>query len=154
MDPTLPAPAPAEPGNICNQPFPPEVDDADLSKAKGILRTGAALATALCFATWLFTACGKHIGWLSWLFRSTLIWSIAAVAWIGVENAGRKIEKEIGRVRFNLINKRAAVHSPPTPESVEWLNAIVKLVWGLVNPDMFIPIADVSRELSYCFQLY
>ncbi|GJE96327.1 C2 domain-containing protein [Phanerochaete sordida] len=147
MHPSFPAPAPAEPGNICNQPFPPEIDEADLSKVRNILRMGALVTTGLCFVTWLFTACGKHIGWFAWFFRSTLVWSIAAVVWIGVENAVRKLEKEIERVRLNLLKKRAEVNSPPTPESVEWMNAIIKLVWGLVNPDMFIPIVDMVEDV-------
>jgi hypothetical protein len=147
VDPRLPAPNPAEPGNICNQPFPPEVDEADITHAKNILRTGAVIATVLCFFTWIFTACGKHISWFNWFFRSTLIWSTAAIVWIGVENAGRKVEKEVERVRLNLLKKRAEVHSPPTPESVEWMNAILRVVWGLVNPDMFVPVVDVSQTL-------
>ena len=51
--------------------------------------------TGLCFLAWIFTACGKHIGWFAWFVRSTLVWSIAAVVWIGVENAVRKLEKEV-----------------------------------------------------------
>lgn len=149
QDPRLPAPVASDVGNICVQPFPPEVDAADLSHAKSILRTGAIVTTILCFFTWIFAACGKHIGWISWFTRSTLIWGTAAVVWIGVENAVRKVEKEVERVRMNLLKKRAEVNSPPTPESTEWLNALLKLVWGLVNPDMFVPIVDVSPSLIY-----
>ena len=39
--------------------------------------------------------------------------------------------------------------SPPTPESVEWLNALVKVVWGLVNPEMFVPYVDVSVVFAF-----
>lgn len=28
------------------------------------------------------------------------------------------------------------------PESVEWLNTAVGLIWGLINPDMFAAVAD------------
>ncbi|EPQ58830.1 hypothetical protein GLOTRDRAFT_54343 [Gloeophyllum trabeum ATCC 11539] len=42
---------------------------------------------------------------------------------------------------------RGETYSPPTPESVEWLNAVLKLVWGLVNPDMFIPICDMVEDI-------
>lgn len=37
------------------------------------------------------------------------------------------------------------------PESVEWLNTALGLVWGLINPDMFAAVADtleVSITLS------
>ncbi|THV04226.1 hypothetical protein K435DRAFT_835469 [Dendrothele bispora CBS 962.96] len=33
------------------------------------------------------------------------------------------------------------------PESVEWLNAFVKTIWGLVNPDMFVPMADMVEDI-------
>ena len=48
------------------------------------------------------------------------------------------------RVRWETEKRRGEEFSPPTPESVEWLNALLKLVWGLINPDMFVPIVDVS----------
>lgn len=28
------------------------------------------------------------------------------------------------------------------PESVEWMNTMIGLVWGLINPDMFVAMAD------------
>ncbi|KKY18537.1 putative meiotically up-regulated protein [Phaeomoniella chlamydospora] len=33
------------------------------------------------------------------------------------------------------------------PESVEWMNTFMKVVWGLINPDMFIPIADQIEDV-------
>ncbi|KAK3304294.1 uncharacterized protein B0T15DRAFT_557884 [Chaetomium strumarium] len=33
------------------------------------------------------------------------------------------------------------------PESVEWLNALVGLVWGLINPDMFAAVADTLEDV-------
>lgn len=136
-------------GNICLQAFPPPVNETDITHAKAILRTGAILTTGLCFLTWIFAACGKHIGWMAWFVRSSLIWSIPIVVWIGAENAGRKVEKEIERIRMNMMTQRAESFSPPTPESVEWMNALLKLIWGLVNPDMFVPIVDVRPNPDY-----
>lgn len=37
--------------------------------------------------------------------------------------------------------------SPPTPESTEWLNAITKVVWPLINPDMFVSIVDMIEDV-------
>lgn len=28
------------------------------------------------------------------------------------------------------------------PESVEWMNTAIGLIWGLINPDMFAAVAD------------
>jgi hypothetical protein len=33
------------------------------------------------------------------------------------------------------------------PESVEWLNTMLGLVWGLVNPDMFAAVADTLEDV-------
>jgi Ca2+-dependent lipid-binding protein len=33
------------------------------------------------------------------------------------------------------------------PESVEWLNTAVGLIWGLINPDMFAAVADTLEDV-------
>jgi Ca2+-dependent lipid-binding protein len=43
--------------------------------------------------------------------------------------------------------QRGEKFSPPTPESVEWLNAFIKTIWGLVNPDMFVSVADMIEDI-------
>lgn len=37
--------------------------------------------------------------------------------------------------------------SPPTPESVEWLNSIIGTVWPLISPDMFVAVADQIEDI-------
>ena len=150
QDPRYSAPAPAEPGNICLQPFPPPVDPVDIGHAKAILRTGAVFVSALCFLVWISVATGKKVSWLQFLWRSALVTAVAGVAWIAVENAGRKVEKEVERVRMQMHRQRGESLSPPTPESVEWLNALLKVVWGLINPDMFVPYVDVRIPYPPC----
>lgn len=39
---------------------------------------------------------------------------------------------------MDLHRVRGEKFSPPTAESVEWLNALLKTVWGLINPDMYV----------------
>lgn len=34
------------------------------------------------------------------------------------------------------------------PESVEWMNTLVGIVWGLINPEMFTAVAD-TLEVSF-----
>jgi hypothetical protein len=43
--------------------------------------------------------------------------------------------------------QRGEIYSPPTPESVEWLNNLIKLFWGLVDPAMFISVADMVEDI-------
>lgn len=33
------------------------------------------------------------------------------------------------------------------PESVEWMNSLVRIVWGLINPDMFASMADTLEDV-------
>ena len=35
----------------------------------------------------------------------------------------------------------------PTPESVQWLNSLLASVWGLINPDLFVSIADTLEDV-------
>lgn len=35
----------------------------------------------------------------------------------------------------------------PTPESVQWLNSLLVSVWGLINPDLFVSIADTLEDV-------
>jgi Ca2+-dependent lipid-binding protein len=35
------------------------------------------------------------------------------------------------------------------PESVEWMNTLMAVVWGLINPEMFAAVAD-TLEVSWC----
>jgi Ca2+-dependent lipid-binding protein len=57
------------------------------------------------------------------------------------------VEKEYERIRMAMHRERGENFSPPSPESVEWLNGLIKLVWGLINPDMFIPVIDMVEDV-------
>jgi Ca2+-dependent lipid-binding protein len=52
----------------------------------------------------------------------------------GISLVERGMEKEIERIRQDMGRQRGESFSPPFPESVEWLNGLVKLVWGLIDP--------------------
>ncbi|KAH8835959.1 hypothetical protein DL96DRAFT_1809735 [Flagelloscypha sp. PMI_526] len=141
------APTVEDVGNISLASFPPAIDKVDVNHALSILRTGAIAVSAGCAVAWYFVAGGKHVSWFGFFFRTCLLGCVAAMAWIGAENARRKIEKELERIRMNLHEKRAEAFSPPTPESVEWMNALLKLVWGIIPDTMFIPIIDQIEDV-------
>lgn len=141
------APQSADIGNINLQSFPPPLEPVDISKAKFILRTGAMVTTVACLALWFSVVLRNGLGWWSWMLRTGLLCGTIFAAWVGSENAGRKVEKELERVRMNMHTQRAENFSPPTPESAEWMNALFKVVWGLVNPEMFVPIADMVEDV-------
>ena len=59
----------------------------------------------------------------------------------------RNVEKEIDAVRLDLGRARGEAFSPPFPESTEWLNGLIKLVWGLIDPAVFVPMADMVEDI-------
>ncbi|CAK4033533.1 Meiotically up-regulated [Lecanosticta acicola] len=81
---------------------------------------------------------GKYIGMIPlaacvasgvWLFIKEVVRSGREVEWSS--------EKERGQTATaNLL-----------PESVEWMNTLLGVVWGLVNPDMFQAVADTLEDV-------
>ncbi|QDS73779.1 hypothetical protein FKW77_005419 [Venturia effusa] len=64
-----------------------------------------------------------------WLWMKEVIRSGREVEW--------ESEKERGRTATaNLL-----------PESVEWLNTLIGIVWGLINPDMFAAVSDTLEDV-------
>ena len=152
--PSRTAPNPAYPSNISLQPFPPSTPPSlqPVLSQLMYLQYGIMASAALL---WFLLAFGH--GFWAFLWRSTIIGGLAFVGATVASLAERKLEREMERVRFDMHRQREYLPSlaqitsdrrdvggetfaPPTPESVEWLNAFTKVIWGLINPDMFVPI--------------
>ncbi|KAG9019015.1 hypothetical protein FRB90_007187 [Tulasnella sp. 427] len=139
-----PAPDPAHPGNVLIHTFPPASDVslgpfmAQLDRLMYAIIGGSTLL-------WFFTAFGH--GWKHFFWTSFYISTFAGAATTLASLAQRGVEKEVERVRANMHRERGQKYSPPTPESVEWLNAFLQTVWGLINPDMFVPVADTVEDV-------
>ena len=84
------------------------------------------------FFVWLSIAFGS--GWGKLIWRSMVCSTVGFVLMSGISIVERGIEKEMERVRQDLSRQRGEAFSPPTPESVEWLNGLIKLMWGLIDP--------------------
>ncbi|BGO94717.1 hypothetical protein NBRC10512_007335 [Rhodotorula toruloides] len=137
-------PLPVEPSNINFFPYPPPVDQNGL---KAITRTINSYALAILGGLgviWFFTA--WRAGWAAFLFRSQVIGAVALCVFFAHGIVVRKIEKELERIRLEMHKQRGMKFSPPTPESVEWLNAFTKVIWPLINPDMFTSIVDMIED--------
>ncbi|KZV88102.1 hypothetical protein EXIGLDRAFT_839449 [Exidia glandulosa HHB12029] len=138
------APSPAMPGNILLHAFPeptvvhlkPFLDNMDR------VMYGIIAASSLI---WIFTAFGH--GLWHFAFVSGLVGAATFIELTLVSLVQRSIEKEFERVRHDMARRRGEEFSPPTPESVEWLNAFLRVLWGLANPEMFVPIADVVEDV-------
>lgn len=130
--------------NVLLHPFPPP-RPASLNYAQHKLQLlGVACAGSLG-AVWLFTAFGHGF----WRFArvSFICGTAAAILVTLVSLISRNLEEEMDAVRLDMHRQRGEIYSPPTPESVEWLNNMIKLMWGLVDPGMFISITDMVEDI-------
>ncbi|KAK5136321.1 hypothetical protein LTR08_003694 [Meristemomyces frigidus] len=81
---------------------------------------------------------GRYIGIIP------LAMCVASGIWLWVKEvvrSGREVEWESEKER----GKTATVNL--LPESVEWMNTLLAIVWGLVNPDMFQGVADTLEDV-------
>lgn len=139
------APQPAEPSNILLQRFPEPVDTDAMNRMKEAFSHLAIGLGASLAVIWLVFAFGN--GWWKFLVRTTAVITVGICGWTGLHLQLRKIEKEHEAVRAEMHRQRGEQHSPPMPESVEWLNAAVACVWKQINPDMFVPMADQVEDI-------
>ncbi|KAI9681383.1 MAG: hypothetical protein M1817_002666 [Caeruleum heppii] len=134
---TSDVPIHGEKTNILFHPTPSvsyEPTFSALEKRAGILSAGVLIAIILL---------GKMFGGsLKGLIPTAAC--VASGIWLWtkeVVRSGREVEwdseKERGQTATaNLI-----------PESVEWMNTLLGVVWGLINPDMFVGVADTLEDV-------
>lgn len=161
-------PTPVEPTNISMMPFPPPVDTEGLKTIANTINLYAMLIIAGLGVIWFFTAF-RGAGWKSFLFFSEIIGAVALCVFFAHGLVIRKIEKEFESIRQYMHQERGEQYVPPTPEyvvslvsflsetrcspqrflhrSTEWLNAFTKVVWPLINPDMFISVIDMIEDV-------
>lgn len=51
------------------------------------------------------------------------------------------------QARAEMHRKRGLSHTPPVPESAEWLNAMMAVVWPLIDPSMFASVVDMVEDI-------
>lgn len=94
-----------------------------------MLEYGAGLGL---FFVWLSVAFGS--GFTRFMWRTLVCSVVGFVLMTGISLVERGIDKEMERVRLDMHRQRGETFSPPMPESVEWLNGLIKLMWGLIDP--------------------
>ncbi|KAK0239435.1 hypothetical protein EDD85DRAFT_821894 [Armillaria nabsnona] len=151
--PTQTAPSAAHPGNISLQPYlpAPAPSLSPLLAMLDYLQLGLTVAFTLIWFFFGFPKGRWYIpftwAWVRLGVSSTFIAAIGFASVCAVSIVQRKLEKEVERVRVEMHRARGEKYAPPTPESAEWLNAFVRTIWGLINPDMFISIADMVEDV-------
>jgi len=81
---------------------------------------------------------GKYIGIIP------LAMCVSSGIWLWIKEvvrSGREVEWESEKERGRTATANLL------PESVEWMNTLLGIVWGLVNPDMFQSVADTLEDV-------
>ena len=60
----------------------------------------------------------------------------------------RRVQEDANAVNWDANRRRAtAATESLVPESVEWMNSLVGIVWNLINPEMFASMADTLEDV-------
>ncbi|KAH4267739.1 hypothetical protein HBI04_136450 [Parastagonospora nodorum] len=134
---TSDVPIHGEKTNVLFHPTPSvsyEPTFAALEKRAGILCVGLLVATIVV---------GKLFGGaLKGLIPLGMCLSSGVWLWTKeVVRSGREVEWESEATRGQMATLNLL------PESVEWMNTLLAIVWGLINPDMFQGVADMLEDV-------
>ena len=113
------SPKPASPTNILLQPFPAPVEVSTLTSIHGSLTALSGGVGAGLALLWFLTA--FRAGFWAFVIRTTIIVAIGVGNFLGAGLLGNKLEKDLERARAEMHRKRGLNHTPPVPESAEWL---------------------------------
>ncbi|KAF2205218.1 hypothetical protein GQ43DRAFT_437239 [Delitschia confertaspora ATCC 74209] len=101
-------------------------------------------ATQICIAVLVATVVlGSMFGGSLWgLIPLGMCLSSGIFLWMKeVIRSGREVEWDSEQTRGKMATANLL------PESVEWMNTLLGIVWGLINPDMFQGVADTLEDV-------
>ncbi|KAE9374088.1 C2 domain protein [Stipitochalara longipes BDJ] len=105
-----------------------------------VQQTTIAVLVGIVALNWLFVG-GGWKGWISSLFAGVIV-ACGIHLWL------RNIQEDANAVNWEAERKRAtAATESLVPESVEWMNSLVGIVWKLINPEMFASVADTLEDV-------
>ncbi|KAI9855064.1 MAG: hypothetical protein M1824_006438 [Vezdaea acicularis] len=134
---TSDVPIHGEKTNVLFHPTPTvsyEREFASLEKRAGFLGAGSLIAIIVV---------GKLFGGSLWGLIPTAI-CVSSGIWLWMKDvvqAGEAVEWDAEKKRGEIATANLL------PESVEWMNTLLGIVWGLINPDMFIGVADTLEDV-------
>ncbi|TVY19298.1 Meiotically up-regulated gene 190 protein, partial [Lachnellula arida] len=105
-----------------------------------VQQSSAVVIIGIIALNWLFV----HNGWkglIASLFAGIIV-SCGIHLWL------RGVQESANAINWDAERKRAkAATESLVPESVEWMNSLVGIVWGLINPEMFASMADTLEDV-------
>ncbi|KAB8239364.1 C2 domain protein [Aspergillus alliaceus] len=127
-------------GEITNILFHPTPSISYKPMYDQLERRGTGLCIGIVFGI-LFV--GRMFGGSLWALLP-LAACIASGVWLWVQEvirSGREMEWSSEQLRGQMAIANLL------PESVEWVNSFLGIVWGLINPDMLSPVADTIEDI-------
>jgi hypothetical protein len=102
--------------------------------------TTIAVIVGIVALNWFFLRGGVK-GFIASIFAGIII-SCGIHLWL------RNVQEDANAVNWEAERLRAlAATESLVPESVEWMNSLVGVVWNLINPDMFASMADTLEDV-------
>ncbi|KAB8074115.1 hypothetical protein BDV29DRAFT_174226 [Aspergillus leporis] len=127
-------------GEITNVLFHPTPSVSYKPMYDQLERRGTGLCVGIVFGI-LFV--GRMFGGSLWALLP-LAACIASGVWLWVQEvirSGREMEWSSEQLRGKMAIANLL------PESVEWMNSFLGIIWGLINPDMLAPVADTIEDI-------
>jgi hypothetical protein len=105
-----------------------------------VQQTTFATIAGIVALNWLFIGGGWR-GLLASTFAGVIV-SCGIHLWL------RRVQEDANAINWDSERKRAtAATESLVPESVEWMNSLVGIVWNLINPEMFAAMADTLEDV-------
>lgn len=142
--------------------FPPPSFNATKEDIAHVYSLAFTVGTALLLLTALVLLLGSHLisnrsdmhrSWLHALLLSSLLLVSGVVAGGGIIWGIRGwLIKRISDIWDDEVwdsarKQERETMSSPTPESTQWLNCILSSVWPLINPELFVSLADTLEDV-------
>ncbi|KAE8355805.1 hypothetical protein BDV28DRAFT_145744 [Aspergillus coremiiformis] len=127
-------------GEITNILFHPTPSISYKPMYDQLERRGTGLCIGIVFGI-LFV--GRMFGGSLWGLLPLAVCIVSGV-WLWVQEvirSGREMEWSSEQLRGQMAIANLL------PESVEWMNSFLSIIWGLINPDMLSPIADTIEDI-------
>ncbi|KAK2595379.1 hypothetical protein QQS21_006915 [Conoideocrella luteorostrata] len=105
-----------------------------------VRQTSAAIIVGIIALNWMFVG-GGWKGLVASLFAGVIV-ACGIHLWL------RNLQEDANAVNWNAERQRAtAATESLVPESVEWMNSLMGIVWKLINPEMFAAMADTLEDV-------
>lgn len=138
-------PDPARPTNVLLQRFPEPIDPGRIAELDELFNKLLMGFGAVLVLTWGVATVGN--GWSTFVVRTFWLALAGLAGFMGFGLMRNRIYNQMERIRSSMTRQRGENCSPPYPESVEWVNAIIACVWRQLNPEMFVAALDQVEDI-------